>query len=341
MPQDSPHPIRVIVAMDFSDAQIERLRAVSPQLQIERHHPDVPDSAWAEAEVLYTIRHYPGSDQAPHLRWIQLHFAGSERAQEQAIIRAQDIVLTTASGIHAEPMAQFTLMAMLAFHYQLPRMVANQAEKHWPAEPHTLFRPPPLSSRTIGVVGYGSIGREIARLAAAMGMTVLAAKRDLTTTAPREDAYQREGTGDPTGDIPERIYPHTAIATMARDCDYLAITTPLTPETHHLIGASVFNAMKPESVLVNVARGAVVDEAALIEALQADKLRGAALDVFETEPLPASSPLWDMPNVIISPHVSGNSEDYNEKAAALFGENLRRYVEKRALLNVLDRRRGY
>ena len=128
---------------------------------------------------------------------------------------------------------------------------------------------------------------------------------------------------------------------MLGECDYVAITVPLTPETRHLIGAAELKSMKPDAVLINIARGGVIDEAALIEALRSHTIGGAALDVFEQEPLPADSPLWKLPNVILSPHVSGFTPHYDERAMALFAENLRRYVNGESLLNVVDVSKGY
>ena len=145
----------------------------------------------------------------------------------------------------------------------------------------------------------------------------------------------------PSGDIPDRIYPANTVASMAKDCDYLVVTTPQTAATEHLIGEEVFEAMKDSAVLVNVSRGAIVDEKAMITALSSGQIGGAALDVFEEEPLPTTSPLWNLDNVIITPHLSGFTRDYHDKAALVFKENLRRYLENRPLLNQLDRAKGY
>ncbi|GAB4520882.1 MAG: D-2-hydroxyacid dehydrogenase [Anaerolineae bacterium] len=334
------NPIRVIVAADFSDKILEQLRDVSDQLSIERLFPNVPESAYADAEILYTIRNFPEPTQAPHLRWVQLHYAGVERALQQPIVQAEDVEVTTASGIHAVQMAEYCLMMMLAFAYKLPTMQALKSKATWPKNPYEIFQPAGLRGQTLGIAGYGSIGRELARMADALGMKVVATKRDLMNST--EDAgYTEPGTGDAAGDIPERLYPPEALMSMVRECDYLVVTVPLTETTRHMINEAVLKAMKPSAVLVNVARGAVIDEQALISALAAEVIAGAALDVFEEEPLPNTSPLWNLDNVIISPHISGNSNRYHEKAAALFAENLKRYVENRPLLNVVNRERGY
>jgi phosphoglycerate dehydrogenase-like enzyme len=333
------NPIRVIVAVDFSDEIMEQLTNISDKLQIERHFPNVPDDVYTDAEVLYTIRHYPEPEQAPLLRWIQLHHAGVERTLKLPIVQAEDVEVTTASGIHVTPIAEYCLGMMLTFMYKIPQMLKFKEETRWPESKYTIFKPHGLRGLTLGIAGYGSIGREVARIADAMGMTVLATKHNLMSTD--EKNYMEKGTGDPTGDIPERLYPAEALLSMARECDFLVIATPLTEKTHHLVDEVVLDAMKESAILINISRGAVVDEAALVSALASEKIAGAALDVFETEPLPKTSPLWNLDNAIISPHVSGNSILYNEKAAALFMENLQRYVDKRPLLNRISRELGY
>lgn len=346
MTQPLPDLINVIVAIDFPDELIDQFRAVSSRLRVERHFPNVPERAWESAEVLYTARVLPSPAQAPRLRWIQLHSAGIDHVIKEPIIQAQDVEVTTSSGMHAVQMSEFCLSMMLAFTYKIPRILALQAQAEWPGKrndilnPDDVFAPNHLRGQTLGIVGYGSVGRELARIADNMGMKVLAVKRDVMHPQAG-DEYTEPGTGDPEGEIPHRLYPPAATASMAKECDFLVLTAPLTPQTRHLINEEVLGAMKKTAILINVARGAVVDEAALISALASGRIGGAALDVFEEEPLPASSPLWNLSNVIISPHVAGSSAKYYEKAAALFIENLQRYVENRPLLNRLKREAGY
>ncbi len=333
-------PIRVMVAMDFSDEIMEMLRAVSPRLHIERHHPNVPDSAWSEVEVLYTLRSFPEPAQAPRLRWIQLHTAGVDHAYHQPIIRAEDVDVTTSSGVHAVHMGEYCLMMMMAFTYKLPEMLQFQARAEWPRDQHKRFAPRELRGQTLGIIGYGAVGREVARQANALGMTVLATKRDLKRlTDP--DSYAEPGTGDPDCSIPARLYPSEAVASMVSACDFVVVIAPQLQGAQPIVTEQVLESMKKTAVLINVARGGVVDEAALISALAARKIAGAALDVFTEEPLSAGSPLWNLDNVIISPHISGNNARYHEKAAALFADNLRRYLDKQPLLNRFDRSRGY
>jgi phosphoglycerate dehydrogenase-like enzyme len=338
--------VPVVIAVDLSDALLEDIRAVSPRLHVERHFPTVPERAWDDAEIVYTINALPQPDQAPRLRWVQLHSAGFDHVLDHPLIKAQDVEVTSTSGIHAVQMAEYCLAMMLAFNYNLPKMLELKSRAEWPQKRpgalhlDDLFRPYELRGQTLGIVGYGSVGRELARVADALGMKVLAIKRDVMH--PREEeAYREPGTGDPEGEIPARLYPPEAIQSLAREADYLVLTIPLTAKTRHMIDAQVLASMKPTGVLINVARGPVVDEKALISALAAHKIRGAALDVFDEEPLPSTSPLWNLDNVIISPHVSGNSRRYHEKAVSVFIENLERYLNNRPLLNRLRREQEY
>jgi phosphoglycerate dehydrogenase-like enzyme len=332
--------IHVVVAMDFSDEIMAKLRAISPRLQIERHFPNVPDSVWPQTEILYTQRNFPEPAQAPRLRWLQTHSAGLDTMIKQPIMKVEDVEVTSGSGIHAVQMAEYTFMMMLAFAYKLPTALQLQAKAEWPKEPHKIFAPYQLRGQTIGIAGYGSIGREVARLASAFGMTVLATKKNLKDTTDH-DGYIEPGTGDPEGIIPSRLYPPEALASMVTLCDWLVVTAPLVEGAPPVVDETVLAAMKKNAVLINVARGAVIDEAALITALSSKKIAGAALDVFKEEPLPTTSPLWNLDNVILTPHIAGNTVKMHEKAAALFAENLQRYLENKPLLNRLNRKRGY
>lgn len=338
--------LNVVVAADYSDELIEQMREVSPHVKVERHYPNVPDRVWETAEVLLTGRTFPSPKQAPRLRWIQLMSAGVDHAIKEPIVQAQDVEVTTASGIHATQISEYCLAMMLAFTYKIPRMIELKAKGEWQnndspqLKPEERFAPRELRGQTVGIAGYGSIGRELARICDSMGMNVLAIKRDVMNPQA-EGEYSEPGTGDPQGEIPQRIYPPEAIGSMAKECDFLVLIMPATAQTRHMINADVLKGMKKTAVLINVGRGALVDEAELISALAAGRIAGAALDVFEEEPLPTTSPLWNLPNVIISPHISGNSLRYSEKVTTLFIENLRRYLEKRPLLNRLNREHGY
>lgn len=339
--RDESNRIHVVITHNhFDEATLNSLRELSPNLHIEQYDGTVPDDVWATTEILYSIgRIFPEADQAPNLRWIQLNSAGANHLLRYPIGQQEDIILTTASGIHARQMANYTLMLMMAFNYKLPELFENQRDNVWREDRHDYYQPLDMHRQTLGIVGYGTIGRELARVADGMGMRVLASKRD--PKSPADAGYTPAGTGDPEGKIPERIYPSEALLSMVRECDYLVIITPLTPATRHLINADVFNAMKDTALIVNIARGSVIDEAAMIEALREGKIAGAALDVFEEEPLPKDSPLWNLPNVMLTPHISGNSASYSALTAELFTANLKRYLKNQPLLNELNRKIGY
>jgi phosphoglycerate dehydrogenase-like enzyme len=332
--------VLVLTQQPMPDPLIAKLRSVSPRLAIDQRTANTLDelgNVWRGVEVLYTTGLMPSPQAAPDLRWVQGHFAGVDRIVNHPLVRS--IILTTSSGIHTPAMAEYILMMILAFAHRLPRMMDYQRQVEWPKDRWTLFVPRELGDSTLGIVGYGSIGRHTARLAKAFGMKVLATKRNVQHTA--DEGWHLPQTGDLTGEYVDRLYAPNQLRSMLAECDYVAVTVPLNAETRNLIGLNEFKAMKRDAIIVNVARGGVIDQVALIDALRKNTIGGAALDVFTPEPLPADSPLWTLPNVIISPHVSGFTSHYDERAMALFAENLRRYVNGAPLMNVVDVNRGY
>jgi phosphoglycerate dehydrogenase-like enzyme len=336
-------PIDVLIALQFPDSLIAGLQMISPRLNLHvrkaSRPEDIPQDMWATAEVLYTARVLPTPDQAPNLRWIQFHYAGIDHAREAPILQKPGVRVTSMSGAAASQVSEYILMTLLALGHKLPEMMDNQRQKLWAKDRWERFSPLELRDSTVGFVGYGSIARQAARLLYPFGAKVLATKRD--AMHPADNGYCIEGLGDPQGDFVHRLYPAEALRSMAKECDFLVVTTPLTPHTHHSVNEEVLAAMKPTSFLVAISRGGVVDQAALVEALREHKIAGAALDVFPEEPLPADNPLWKLPNVIISPHIAGNTPHYDERAAELFTENLRCYLEGEALLNRYDSELGY
>lgn len=334
--------VHVLLTLPFPDPQLERLRTLSPDLRFHQHAArtaeELPRELLPDIEILYTLTSLPQPEQVPNLRWVQFHFAGIDHVLDHPLLRSE-VAFTTMSGAAAPQLGEYVLSCILALGHRLPWMTGDKQEKRWADNRFERFRPLELRGSTVGVVGYGSVGREVARLCRAFGAKVLAVKRDLMH--PEDHDYQPGGLGDPGGDLVDRLYPPQAVASMASLCDFLVISVPLTGETRGLIGRTVFKSMKPDAFLIDISRGGVVDHGALIEALTEHRLAGAALDVYPVEPLPESSPLWGMPNVILSPHIAGASGEYFERAAELFRENLRRYLAGQPLLNRYDRQRGY
>jgi phosphoglycerate dehydrogenase-like enzyme len=336
--------VHALSTLRFADDLMAQLRAVSPQLRLSQqtcHNADEVATALAEhagVEVLYTFD-LPSNalDLAPRLRWLQLHSAGANHLLDHPIM-GSDVAVTTVSGIHATPIAEYVFASILAYRWRIPMWTHCQREAQWPSGRWGLYARPELRDSTLGIVGYGSIGREVGRIGQAFGMRVLALRRSAGRT---KRGYTSERTGDAAGSIPTRFYTPDALHEMLSECDYVVIAVPLTPETFHLIGPVELKAMKPSAYLVNIARGPIVDEAALVQALDRGWIAGAGLDVFEQEPLPADSPLWTRENVLISPHVAGFTPRYDERATALFAENLGRYLSGQPLLNLVDKARGY
>jgi phosphoglycerate dehydrogenase-like enzyme len=335
-------PIPVLVTEPLSEAIVADLQAVSPRLEIHVHPAnrleEIPPPLLARAEVLYTLRIVPTPEQAPNLKWIQFHMAGLDLFVDAPILR-RGVEFTSLSGAAAIQIAEYVLMMMLALGHRLPDMARAQAAHEWPKEKWERFSPRELRGSTVGVVGYGSVGREVARLCQGFGARVLAVKRDVMS--PEDGGYAPEGIGDSEGRIPARIYPPQSAKRMLGECDFVVISAPLTPATQAWFGPEMIAAMRDGACLVDISRGGIVDEEALRKALQSGKLAGAALDVFAREPLGPDDPLWETPSLFLTPHIAGNSPRYDTRAAQLFAENLRRYVSRRPLLNRLDPQKGY
>jgi phosphoglycerate dehydrogenase-like enzyme len=266
---------------------------------------------------------------APHLRWLQAAGAGVDNLQPTGILSVgSGVLVTTAIGINATTIGEYVFGSMLMFNRTWPEMVRLQDRHVWPLSANWYkLGGRELVEQTIGIVGLGHIGRRIAHLAGAFGMRVLATRRSA-----------RSGDVDP--DV-HQLYPLSQLHELLRQSDYVVLAIPLTPETEFLIGEAELRAMRPHAYLVNISRGRVIDERALIRALREKWIGGAGLDVAETEPLPADSPLYSMPNVILTPHISGVSVHYEQRLATLFADNLRRYRAGQPLLNLYDPARGY
>jgi phosphoglycerate dehydrogenase-like enzyme len=332
--------LNVLVTMPFSESQLDRLRQVSPNLSVTCAGPETAD--YSRTHVLYAGVLPSDPSRAPHLEWVQLHMAGVNALADHPIYARTAITLTTTSGVHAAAVAEYAITVMLALAHRVPRMVEWRVEGGWPPDEArwSLFVPTEVRGATLGIIGYGSIGRELARIAkAAFAMTVLACKRDPSRRA--DPGYALPGTGDPEGVLPDEWFPPRAVSALLARSDVVVMCAPLTPATRHLIGAGELRRMKPSASFINVGRGATVDETALAAALRERRLAAAAVDVFAEEPPPRGHPLYELPNVIVSPHVSGFVPSYDDRCTDLFAENLRRRLDGAPLLNLVDRARGY
>jgi D-2-hydroxyacid dehydrogenase (NADP+) len=259
---------------------------------------------------------------APRLKWVQFGSAGIDHSLFPELL-SSEVILTTLSGIHRTPLSEHILALMLALSRRLDVAMRLQMDKRYD---RTLFAgtADELRSRTVGIIGLGKVGQELARLCKCLGMTVIGTKRT------REDLEHVD-----------RVFMPDEMDEVLKSSDYLVLVLPLTSETKALIGSRELGLMKPTARLVNVARGQMVDEDALVDALRNEGLAGAALDVFTREPLPSDSPLYDLENVILTPHVAAAHRTYAERAFEIFKANLDAFESGAPMINVFDRDRGY
>lgn len=339
--------VRVLIASPLEAEHVERIAAADPRIEplyepdllpIPRYpcdhggcKPDLTEAdlrRWsdlrARADVSFDFDWQAPAEigvNSPGLRWVQGTSAGIGGFLDRTGLARADIVFTTAAGVHGVPLAEFTLFGLLYFAKGVPVLSKWQAAHHW--ERHTTSQ---LRGSTALLVGLGGVGREVASLLAAAGITVTGAGRpDRRYDVPGVTAYVADTEID-------SVLPHV---------DALVLACPLTARTTGLISRDRLALLKPGAVLVNIARGQVVDEPAMIDALGSGHLAGACLDVFDQEPLPESSPLWDLPNVLISPHSASTVATENALITDLFIDNLRRWLAGQPLRNVFDPTAGY
>ena len=336
--------IEITSLINLTEAQISAIKGGNEKIRISTFSrgsaSQVPPEQWQKTEVLLASGDFlPTREMAPKLKWIHITFAGIDSILDQPIIRDKNILVTSSSGVMVSQMGEYVLMAILMLGHKMPAINAAQVRNEWVSNKSGMVIPKELRGSTVGIVGYGSIGREVARLLYSFGAKVLAAKADLSKL--EDTGYIPEGLGDPKGDYFQRMYPIDALLGMLPECDFVVLTAPLTKKTRHMFSTEAFNAMKTDAYFINVSRGALVDEAALIYALRNKKIAGAMLDVFDEEPLPANSPLWNQPNLTITPHVSGISPKLLDDVLDLFTINLQRYQEDLPLYNLIDPEKGY
>jgi phosphoglycerate dehydrogenase-like enzyme len=280
------------------------------------------DTLLARTDVIFGLI-LPGNlpARAPRLKWVQMMSAGVDRLAGTEVWQSP-VRITGVSGIHATPIGEFVLLEMLMFAKNVPRFFRMKQKREWRRFPVTVLR-----SRTVGIIGLGSIGREVARLSKSFGMTVVATRR--STKKAGKSRY---------ADV---LLPADGLDQLLSRSDFVVVSVPLTGETRGLIGEKELRIMKPTAVIINIARGGVIDEPALVRAIDQKWIAGAGLDVTAVEPLAPDSRLWEFDNVILSPHISGGMGDYMDRATGLFCDNLRRYLAGEKLLNLIDRERGY
>jgi glyoxylate/hydroxypyruvate reductase A len=339
--------LRVLVASYLEPYLVDVIRAAAPEVEVvyrpellpipryrSDHDGERPDldvdqlKEWREllatADVSFDFDWLDPSalrKNAPRLRWVQATSSGiGQFLNQHQLTESDDIVFTTAAGVHAAPLAEFTLLGLLYLVKDVPLLLARQQERHWQR-----YTTRSLAGMRVLVVGLGHVGRCISDLLTAADVEVWGGVRP----------------GRPAPPSVQRAFDLPNLAQALPHVDAIVLSCPLTPETRGLIGKNELYAMPRGSLLVNVARGAVLDEDALVEALASGQLGGAALDVFVTEPLPTASPLWAMPNVLVSPHSASTLADENAAIVELFVDNLRRYRDGRPLRNVFSRDNSY
>jgi phosphoglycerate dehydrogenase-like enzyme len=312
----------------------QRILELSPRIEII---DGVSDKALSQAHAVYTSWGKFDPAKAPGLRWVQTNGAGVDKVLAGPLGPSR-VPMANVKGAYTPAVAEVAIALMLSLTRCLPASREVQSCRQWPAERGPLCGWN-CHGATLGIVGYGSIGRHVARVADAMGMKVLACKRQPDVHSA--GGFSLPNTGDPEGRIPQGWYGPEQLGEMLSVVDVVVTALPYTPATHHIINSEALKAMPAHAYFVNVGRGPVVDEVALAEALRAGQIAGAGLDVYEVEPLGCDSPLWEMPNVVLTPHIGSFTRDQPALAAEVLIENVSRDLSGRPLINVISRELGY
>ncbi|GDX86977.1 3-phosphoglycerate dehydrogenase [Gemmatimonadota bacterium] len=341
----------ILIASYLEPEYVDRIRAVDARLTVHYHPellytPRYPADHWpgeftrtaegetrwramlAESEILFDFDKSNAADLAtlaPKLRWIQATSAGIGEfmAKHSYATQMPNVTFTTCSGVHAQPLAEWCVLVLLAFHKKFLETLADQRRKHWER-----FATADLKDQTLVIVGMGNIGTEVARMGKAFGMRTIGVKRTIAGIVPADLHL-------------DALYGPHDLHVALKEAQNLVLITPRTKETEQMIGARELAMLPKGALFINIGRGALVDEPALIASLRSGHLRGAGLDVFATEPLPPSSPFWEMDNVIVCPHSASTADRENERITDIFCDNLRRYLDVKPLLNVYDRALGF
>jgi D-2-hydroxyacid dehydrogenase (NADP+) len=313
--------LNILVINNLADRHMKVIQSAAPNSNIITCDSEQAAQHIRDIDILVTWGSMDVRNlylNAPKLTWIHSLSAGVEGLIFSEIRNANTII-TNSRGIHGIPVSEHVFAMMLAFTRGLDVFIRQQAKHQWKRT--TVDE---IHDKTIGIVGLGSIGREIAKKAKGMGMQVVASKQTMTTELFVDELYP-----------PEKLHELLSLS------DFVVTALPLLEETRHLFTIKEFAAMKPSAYLINIARGGIIKQDDLIAALEQGLIKGACLDVFDEEPLPESSPLWDMENVIITPHVAALSPSYLDRAIKLFADNLSRFEQNKEMLNIIDKAKGY
>lgn len=329
--------VNVLVLSPIGEECLRQIASVSPKIKVQdaselctftgRYTAEKQDNIsreklntmLAQAEVIYG--YCPVENvitRAPNLKWIQTMLAAVDYFLNDALVKSP-VIVTTSGGVHSTSVAELTLEMMLMLAKQALLCLQMKQKKVWQK-----FTPALLHSQTVGIIGLGHIGKEVARLAKCFSMRVLAL--DVKATHFK---------------YADMVLPREQLPKLITESDFVVLTLPFTPETSKLLGEKELRAMKPTAYLINSSRGELIDEKALIRALEENWIAGAGLDAFTTEPLPPESKFWELPNVVMSPHIGGRMINFNSVATALFCENLKRYLKGKELLNVVNKEKGF
>jgi phosphoglycerate dehydrogenase-like enzyme len=336
VPRDGREPAAIaltpILSARYREDDLARIRAAAPGARLVNVSLEgLSDSPLDDVEVLLrgplrTANFDRLLARCPNLRWVHSATAGVERVLTPDAA-SRGLVITNARGVFSEPIAEYTIMMILSVLRRLPELYELHGERTWQPLPAREMR-----QATIGIVGLGSIGRAVARLALAFGARVIGTRK--------EPDIHKDFT-EPMPEGMDRILDQEQLPELLAESDFVVLAVPLTPETERLMNGPRLAQMKPGSWLINVARGGLVDQRALLRALRGGPMEGAILDTIWEEPLPASSPLWDAPGLFITPHTSWSSGRVLDRSIELFCDNLMRYRDGREMLNLVDREAGY
>lgn len=303
-------------------SMLEDIRGTAPGCSIEvANQWEAASEKIAEAEIIFGLPNYGQLGMAKKLKWLHIMSAGAEKHNDRSRYANKDTVLTNSSGVYGQPISEHILTLIFTHNRNMELFYRWKNEHKWDKG----YKMKDFFDSTVGIIGLGDIGTEVARKSKALGARVLAVKRRVTEKP----------------DFVDELYGEDGIDKLLEQSDYVVLALPTTGKTSGIIAEERINRMKKDAFLVNVGRGALIDQEALIRALREERIGGAGLDVTFPEPLPPESPLWSLPNVIITPHASGSSPSNTKRRFGIFLENLKRHVEGRPLANVVDFDTGY